>query len=276
MSNTILKSSRILGLGGVAKDENDTAIRAAKLFEGPMILLAVWIVIDWYLQSQGNSTFNHNVSDWVIWGFFISETLILSIIVNRPLDYLRQNWVNLFIIVFSFPIIWHIFPHAAGFRVLRLIVLFTLVFHASRTLQKVLSRNHLGSSLVTSFFIIVIAGTIMSSIDPNVHTPMDGIWWAWVTVTTVGYGDIVPASNAGRLFGAFLILLGIGLFTMLTASFAAFFMAEDEKDMIESERKNIKHLNDIEMRLMLLESKLDTLLTEEQKHQAQLTNTKKE
>ena len=44
---------------------------------------------------------------------------------------------------------------------------------------------------------------------------------------------------------------------------AAFFMAEEEKDMIQKEEKNIKHLHDIELRLMLLESKLDTLLTDE-------------
>ena len=55
---------------------------------------------------------------------------------------------------------------------------------------------------------------------------------------------------------------------MLTASFAAFFMAEEEKDMIKKEGQNIKHLSDIESRLMLLESKLDTLLTEEQKRVA--------
>lgn len=259
---------RVFGLMGVSQNENPKAQTAARMFEGPMLLLAGWIIIDWYLQNHGSSYQQHAISDWIIWGFFITETLVLSFLVKHPLAYLRSNWVNLLIIIFSFPLIWQFFPHAAGFRVLRLVVLFTLILQASKTLQKVLSRNHLGSSLVTSFFIIVVAGTLMSIIDPNVHTPMDGIWWAWVTVTTVGYGDIVPASNAGRLFGAFLILMGIGLFTMLTASFAAFFMAEDEKDMIKKEEQNIKRLSDIEQRLMLLESKLDTLLTEEQHKRA--------
>ena len=268
MSKKTLIPPRVFGLMGVSPEENKRAQTTARMFEGPMLLLAGWIIIDWYLQSQGSGYEQYTISDWVIWGFFITETAILSLMVDAPMRYLKSNWINLLIILFSFPVLWQLFPHAAGFRVLRLVVLFTLILQASKTLQKVLSRNNLGSSLITSFFIIVVAGTLMSIIDPNVHSPMDGIWWAWVTVTTVGYGDIVPASNAGRLFGAFLILMGIGLFTMLTASFAAFFMAEEEKDMIQKEEKNIKHLHDIELRLMLLESKLDTLLTDEQRKQA--------
>jgi len=267
MTNRQSSLPKILGLMGVASDESHRAQKTARLFEGPMLLLACWILIDWLIQSN-NPDFNQlTISDWVIWTFFMVETSVLTLMVKRKLTYLKNNWVNLLIIIFSFPLLWEIFPHAAGFRALRLVVLFVIFVQASRSLRTVLSRNHLGSTLVASFFVIVVAGTLMSMIDPNVNTPLDGIWWAWVTVTTVGYGDIVPATNAGRVFGAFLILLGIGLFTMLTASFAAFFMAEEEKEMIQEEDENIKRLTDIELRLMMLESKLDALLTEEQKRQ---------
>jgi voltage-gated potassium channel len=273
MTNRQSSLPKILGLMGVASDESHRAQKTARLFEGPMLLLACWILIDWLIQSN-NPDFNQlTISDWVIWTFFMVETSVLTLMVKRKLTYLKNNWVNLLIIIFSFPLLWEIFPHAAGFRALRLVVLFVIFVQASHSLRTVLSRNHLGSTLVASFFVIVVAGTLMSMIDPNVNTPLDGIWWAWVTVTTVGYGDIVPATNAGRVFGAFLILLGIGLFTMLTASFAAFFMAEEEKEMIQEEDENIKRLTDIELRLMMLESKLDTLLTEEQKRQVNSKHT---
>ncbi len=52
---------------------------------------------------------------------------------------------------------------------------------------------------------------------------------------------------------------------MLTASFAAFFMAEDEKAMRDKESQNIQKLTLIEQRLLMLEAKLDTLLSDEQK-----------
>jgi voltage-gated potassium channel len=94
----------------------------------------------------------------------------------------------------------------------------------SAAARKILSRNHLGMTLMVSFIIVIMSGTLMALIDPNIETPLDGIWWAWVTITTVGYGDIVLGSTAGRLFGsALIILLGIALFSMLTASFSAFF-----------------------------------------------------
>jgi len=262
----------ILGLAGVASNETAAAQRAAKLLEWPMMLMAIWIILEWYLESVYGQLFSTRFTDWLIWGFFLSETLLLSYLVQDTRSYLKGNWVNVLIIVFGCPIVWEIFPHAAGLRALRLIIMLTLFVHMSATVKQILSRHHLGSTLIASFFIIIMAGTIMSVIDPNVDTPLDGIWWAWVTVTTVGYGDIVPGSTAGRLFGSLLILMGIGLFTMLTASFASFFMAEDEKDILTTETENINKLAVIEARLMTLESKLDALLRLEQQRTAAAQN----
>ena len=255
----------ILGLAGVAAGENRQAQRFSKLLEWPMMLMAIWIILEWYLESAYSQIISTQFTDWLIWAFFLAETLVLTWLVNDRSTYLKSNWVNLLIILFGCPLVWEIFPHAAGLRALRLIILLTLFIHMSASVKHILARHHLGSTLIASFFIIIMAGTVMSVIDPNVETPFDGIWWAWVTVTTVGYGDIVPGSTLGRLFGSFLILMGIGLFTMLTASFAAFFMAEDEKEMIKKEEDNIQRLSDIETRLMMLESKLDALLTEKQR-----------
>lgn len=264
----------ILGLAGVSPDESHRARRTAKLLEWPMMMMAIWIILEWYVESAYGPVFSTRITDWLIWLFFLGETLLLTSLVNRKGQYLKGNWVNLLIIIFGCPLVWEIFPHAAGLRALRLIIMLTLFIHMSATVKSILARHHLGSTLIASFFIIIMAGTIMSVIDPNVATPFDGIWWAWVTVTTVGYGDIVPGSTIGRLFGSFLILMGIGLFTMLTASFAAFFMAEDEKEMRDKEAENIQRLSDIESRLMMLENKLDALLTEEQRKRAENNHKK--
>lgn len=265
----------ILGLAGVAETETVSARRTAKLFEWPMMFIGIWIVVEWYLESLHGPIGSTQTTDWMIWVFFLSETLLLTILVNDKTTYLKSNWVNLLIILFGCPLVWEIFPQAAGLRALRLIIMLTLLAHMSATVKNILSRHNLGSTLIASFCIIVMAGTIMSVIDPNVGTPLDGIWWAWVTVTTVGYGDIVPGSTTGRLFGSLLILMGIGLFTMLTASFAAFFMAEEEKAVQLKEEENIRRLSEMEDRLMLLESKLDTLLTEEQRQHAESQHKQK-
>lgn len=64
----------------------------------------------------------------------------------------------------------------------------------------------------------------------NIHTYGDSLWWAIVTVTTVGYGDRYPVTLGGRLVAVVLMLVGIGLLGVLTASVASFFVAEHADD----------------------------------------------
>ncbi|MBU2039658.1 MAG: potassium channel family protein, partial [Gammaproteobacteria bacterium] len=239
----ILSFSKMVGLSGVDNNENARARRIGRMFEWPMILIAFWIVFEWYLEARADGPLPYTyITDWFLWTFFLLETLVLTAVVDDKARYLRNNWSNLVIVIAGMPLLWQAFPHAGGLRALRLLAMFTMLMNMSGSFQKIMGRNHLGPTLMVSFIIIIMAGTLMAVIDPNVQTPMDGIWWAWVTVTTVGYGDIVPGSTAGRLFGSVLILMGIGLFSMMTASFSAFFMQQEEEDLIAKETANADRL----------------------------------
>lgn len=246
-----------LGLSGVADDERAIAKKAGKIFEWPMIFLAFWMLFEWYLEAKNEGVTPFTLyTDWAVWLFFLAETLVLTLLVKNRLQYLKANWGNLIIIAAGMlPLIWEFSPYAGGLRALRLLVIFSLLLNMSSVARNVLSKNHLGTTMVVSFIIVVMSGTFMAAIDPNIETPLDGIWWAWVTITTVGYGDLVPASTLGRLFGSFLILMGIGLFAMLTASFSAFFMAESE-----AEQEQTKKLQEFDLRMRRLEQKIDRLL----------------
>jgi len=258
----ILSFSKMVGLSGVDNNENARARRIGRMFEWPMILIAFWIVFEWYLEARADGPLPYTyITDWFLWTFFLLETLVLTAVVDDKARYLRNNWSNLVIVIAGMPLLWQAFPHAGGLRALRLLAMFTMLMNMSGSFQKIMGRNHLGPTLMVSFIIIIMAGTLMAVIDPNVQTPMDGIWWAWVTVTTVGYGDIVPGSTAGRLFGSVLILMGIGLFSMMTASFSAFFMQQEEEDLIAKETANADRLAKMENRMEQLETKLDQLLT---------------
>ena len=251
----------IIGLSGVGPYENKRAIKLGRAFEWPMIFIAMWIVFEWYLESKAEKSIAVTAfTDWFIWAFFLLETLVLTLAVDHKKRYLINNWANLVIVAAGLPVLWETLPHAGGLRVLRLLAIFIVLMNMSGTFRKIMGRNHLGPTLMVSFIIIVIAGTLMAVIDPNVETPFDGIWWAWVTVTTVGYGDIVPGSTAGRLFGSVLILMGIGLFAMLTASFSSFFMQQDEEELINKEKSNTDRLSEMADRIEALEGKLDRLI----------------
>jgi voltage-gated potassium channel len=73
--------------------------------------------------------------------------------------------------------------------------------------------------------VTVIGGVLMHFTDdktfPNIG---DGMWWAIQTVTTVGYGDLVPVSAAGRLVAALVMLVGIGFLTVITATITSVFV----------------------------------------------------
>ncbi len=69
-----------------------------------------------------------------------------------------------------------------------------------------------------AFVLVMIAGALARLVEPEVFTSIGlAYWWAVVTVTTVGYGDVVPESTIGRLVGTGLMLTGLGLIPTLTS-----------------------------------------------------------
>jgi len=76
----------------------------------------------------------------------------------------------------------------------------------------------------------IIGGVLMHFTDPKTFPNIgDGMWWAIQTVTTVGYGDLVPASTAGRLVAALVMLIGIGFLTVITAVITSAFIESNRR-----------------------------------------------
>jgi voltage-gated potassium channel len=100
--------------------------------------------------------------------------------------------------------------------------------------------------------------SVEQGVNPNIRTLGDAAWWAIVTATTVGYGDISPATPEGRAIAIVLMFLGIGVIGAFTATVASFFVAQEEGS----------DLSDMESRLARLEAKLDVLLARHDAHPA--------
>lgn len=231
----------VIGLAGVADDETPAAQRWGRYFEAPMLVLAIWIIVEWYLSAKNAyPPAWETATNWIIWVFFVFETVLLTLLVRDRPRYLLTNWINLVIIAGGIPLLWNNRPYAGALRTLRILLLFRIFADTSKTLRQVLARNNIGLTLLVSLLIIVMAGTSIAAIDPAIDTAWDGIWWAWVTVTTVGYGDIVPESPQGRIFGGLLMVLGLGLFSLMTASFSAFLISREEEEVLKREEEIIK------------------------------------
>ena len=249
-----------IGLAGVANDERLRARRWGRWFEAPMLLIALWIVAEWYLSARGAYPEHWGfITNWVVWLFFAVETALLCFLVRDKRRYLLSNWINLLIIAVGLPLLWSNQPYAGALRTLRILLLFGILFEMSSTIRQMLARNNIGLTLFVALIIIVMAGTSMAAIDPAIETFWDGIWWAWVTVTTVGYGDLVPESPQGKVFGGLLMILGLGLFSLITASFSAFLIAREEEEIVEKEEAIIEKKKEVATQELHAIAKLDQI-----------------
>lgn len=254
---------RFIGLAGVDSRENDTAQRWGRTLEWPLLMLAFWILIDWYHQQAQVDTQSYlPLSDWIVWSFFAAELTLMLWLVDRPSRYLKQNWLSLLIVLVGIPLTIQAVEFNSGIlRSLRLLLFFGILIRFSADLRSVLGRHNLGITLMVAFGFLVLAAFLISGLDPAFENPVDGFWWAWVTMTTVGYGDLVPTTLEGRLVGMVLILVGVAIFSLLTASFSVFFIERDEKEMVDREQATLLKIQMLEARLERIENQLHTAVS---------------
>jgi voltage-gated potassium channel len=102
----------------------------------------------------------------------------------------------------------------------------------------------------TSLTLTVVGGVVARLLDHrDFDTFGDGLWWALQTVTTVGYGDIVPRDTIGRLIGAVLMLNGIALVAVITAGVTATFIERARRERSGYEDQVLAKLEHLESRL---------------------------
>ena len=111
----------------------------------------------------------------------------------------------------------------------------------------------------TSTVITVGAGLVMTLVDgDNFPSIGSGLWWAVQTVTTVGYGDDVPTSVAGRLVAVLVMLVALAFLTVITASITSTFVARSHRDQTANgaEPVTAEQLRQLDSRLERIEAAL--------------------
>lgn len=142
--------------------------------------------------------------------------------------YLKANWLDLVLVVLlSSPFLRLLvaFKVAGLAPVLRLSTVFRKNRH--RLLHMlVLSGESLPAALALVFGVVFLFGAGMFLLEQDVNpafiTVSDGLWWAFVTLTTVGYGDIVPVTPQGRILAVMTMLFGITLYSLMIANLTYF------------------------------------------------------
>ena len=110
-----------------------------------------------------------------------------------------------------------------------------------------LRYNRAGSALYLTVFLVLmllelggiaIVYAEADAVGANITSAADAIWWGFVTITTVGYGDLYPVTTSGRIIGMLVMTAGVALFGVITGYLANAFLATDDSD--KSERVDIE------------------------------------
>lgn len=108
-------------------------------------------------------------------------------------------------------------------RILRLVGALRRFEPIERAMDRYVRRNKMGYVALLALGVVAVCATLAWLLEPQTFPTMgDALWWAIVTATTVGYGDFVPLTDAGRLIGVVLMLLGVGIIGTLAATLSSF------------------------------------------------------
>ena len=169
--------------------------------------------------------------DLASWAVFVIDYVVRNVIQRR---YWRSGagTFDLAIVLLTFP--WYILPFGANatfmsvFRIARVIRVFTATSAASR-MGAVLQR--LGGLGITLLVVSIFSALVVMNAEPpesGFETFGDALWWATVSFTTVGYGDLFPVTALGRFAGLLMMLAGLAALGTVSAVLSESFRGNDQ------------------------------------------------
>ncbi|MGF1910551.1 ion channel [Vibrio kasasachensis] len=191
--------------------------------------------------------------DFVICSIFILQLSIDLIRSANKVLFMKKHWIDF---IASVPMIEPL-RFARIFHILRVI----LVIRSSRSIVKQILSNRKETTIASILLLLVVLLTLGSSImlfveghspDANIQTGADALWWALVTISTVGYGDHFPVTDAGKIVASAIILCGVGLFGMISGLITSVITSPSKLQAQKAEQK--------EKQMMMLLEQQQTIL----------------
>lgn len=206
---------------------------AGKLFDVTLLVVILISVVLVMLESVPGIRADYRpilrIFEWIITGIFTVEYILRIVIVRKPLRYIFSfygiidllsvlpTYIGLFIVGSHHLVVIRILRMLRIFRILKL----TRYTQAGRTLARALwaSREKISVFIFFVIVLVVVIGTIMYIIEGEAHgftSIPRGIYWAIVTLTTVGYGDISPETPLGQFMASIVMIMGYAIIAVPT------------------------------------------------------------
>lgn len=191
--------------------------------------------------------------NWISWVALAAHVVTL-VAIGGVREGLRLGWLDLLLVLATIPLAPMGFGAARMIRLVRVLRMGFAIVVAVRHFRAVLQHRQFHFVVLIAIAAVGLGGVGIYSVEggenAHIRSVGDGLWWAIVTATTVGYGDISPQTTEGRVIAVGLMLLGIGVIGAFTATVASFFVTQEG----DTSR------DDLEARLTRLEAKIDQLL----------------
>jgi len=205
---------------------HDLVDRIERVTKFPMALLGVaWLVIAIVVLTtdvKGSASSSLVAGLFVLWVIVLVEYLVRLVVTPDRLGYLRRRWVEPATVLV---------PPFQGWHFVGIEKMTLLVREGQLRVAAILKHHSLFRVLIAAAATVIIGSWLVLLFEENakgsnIHDYLDALWWAIVTVTTVGYGDRYPVTEGGRAVAVILMLVGIGLIGVLTATVASVFIKE--------------------------------------------------
>ena len=202
----------------------------------PVVFIEEYSTTGWLLGVAG-------AANWLIWAAFAAEFGVVICLAHDRIAYARRAWLDLLVVAISFPLLPQVFALsrlvrlARLSRVLRMLQVFPILVRGLSALGRLFKKRGFGYVSFVFVGVALGAGGLFAFFEG--YSLVDGLWWTVVTLTTVGYGDLSPATAGGRATAVVLMVTSIGVVSFITANIAAFFIEEDEEANLVSEVRSI-------------------------------------
>ena len=234
---------------------------AGKLFDVILllvILLSILLVMLESIESIGTKyAYILNVAEWVITILFSIEYIARIISVEKPKTYVFSFYgiIDLLSTIPKYISLFALGTHSlVALRALRLLRVFRILkltrfIGESANFGKALKRSRAKIAVFIYFVIVlcIILGTVMYLVESNEESGFTSIprsvYWAIVTLTTVGYGDIAPITALGQFIASLIMILGYGIIAIPTGIVTSE-MSKSEKELIPNNTQNCANCNE--------------------------------
>jgi voltage-gated potassium channel len=205
--------------------------RFAAITDQPMTVLTLaWLpvlIVPLVVHVHGAVASSLDFADYAIWALFAVEYMVKLGLARHRGAFFRGHLLDLVVVVV---------PFLRPFRLLRLLRFLRVGTVAGDALERgrtIFTHKGLHIVLLIATALVVACAGLVTIVEhgvkgSNIHDFGQGLWWAIVTVTTVGYGDRFPVTPAGQGVAVVLMLVGIGLIGTVTATVASYFVEESK------------------------------------------------